>query len=52
MPMDSETIEQELLAIRCQLGEIAAFDELVARWHAPCGSTSDVWRIETSWPTS
>src|SRR6188472_1510114 len=35
MPMDSEAIEQELLAIRCQLGEIAAFDELVARWHAP-----------------
>ena len=35
MPTDSETIEQELLAIRCQLGELAAFDELVARWHAP-----------------
>ena len=35
MPTDAETIEQELLAIRCQLGEMAAFDELVARWHAP-----------------
>ena len=28
-------IEDELLAIRCQLGEPLAFDELVARWHAP-----------------
>jgi RNA polymerase sigma-70 factor (ECF subfamily) len=35
MPTESETIEQELLAIRCQLGELAAFDELVARWHTP-----------------
>lgn len=35
MPTNSETIEQELLAIRCQLGELAAVDELVARWHAP-----------------
>ena len=35
MPMDSDAIEQELLAIRCQLGEIAAFEELVARWHTP-----------------
>src|SRR4051812_8096577 len=35
MPVDSDSIEQELLAIRCQLGEIAAFDELVARWHVP-----------------
>jgi RNA polymerase sigma-70 factor (ECF subfamily) len=25
----------ELLAIRCQLGEPAAFDDLIARWHAP-----------------
>ncbi len=25
----------ELLAIRCQLGEAAAFDELVERWHGP-----------------
>jgi len=35
MPVDSETIEQELLAIRCQLGEVAGFEELVARWHDP-----------------
>jgi RNA polymerase sigma-70 factor (ECF subfamily) len=35
MPRNSDAIEQELLAIRCQLGEMAAFDELVARWHAP-----------------
>jgi RNA polymerase sigma-70 factor (ECF subfamily) len=27
--------DDELLAIRCQLGEPAAFDELIARWHAP-----------------
>ena len=25
----------ELLAIRCQLGERAAFDALIARWHEP-----------------
>src|SRR5688572_28082158 len=25
----------ELLAIRCQLGEPAAFDALIARWHEP-----------------
>lgn len=28
----------ELLAIRCQLGEPAAFDDLIARWHAPLWS--------------
>ncbi len=28
-------IEDELLAIRCQLGEPAAFDEMAARWHRP-----------------
>jgi RNA polymerase sigma-70 factor (ECF subfamily) len=27
--------EDELLAVRCQLGEPEAFDELVARWHVP-----------------
>ena len=27
--------EDELLTVRCQLGERAAFDELVARWHPP-----------------
>jgi RNA polymerase sigma factor (sigma-70 family) len=35
MPQHSESLEQELLAIRCQLGELAAFDELVAEWHVP-----------------
>jgi RNA polymerase sigma factor (sigma-70 family) len=25
----------ELLAVRCQLGERAAFDDLIARWHGP-----------------
>jgi RNA polymerase sigma factor (sigma-70 family) len=35
MPTDSESIEQELLAVRCQLGEMPAFEELVARWHTP-----------------
>ncbi len=32
---DSGEISDELLAIRCQLGEADAFDELVHRWHAP-----------------
>jgi RNA polymerase sigma factor (sigma-70 family) len=27
--------EDELLVIRCQLGERAAFDELIDRWHGP-----------------
>ncbi len=35
MPENSDSAEQELLAIRCQLGELAAFEELVARWHVP-----------------
>jgi RNA polymerase sigma factor (sigma-70 family) len=35
MQANVSEIEHELLAIRCQLGELAAFDELVARWHAP-----------------
>jgi RNA polymerase sigma-70 factor (ECF subfamily) len=30
--------EDELLAIRCQLGEPAAFDDLIARWHTPLWS--------------
>ncbi|HET9473826.1 MAG TPA: sigma-70 family RNA polymerase sigma factor [Steroidobacteraceae bacterium] len=29
------TDADELLAIRCQLGERAAFDALIARWHEP-----------------
>lgn len=28
-------IEDELLTIRCQMGDPAAFDDLIARWHAP-----------------
>jgi RNA polymerase sigma-70 factor (ECF subfamily) len=31
----SDTRADELLAVRCQLGERAAFDELIARWHEP-----------------
>jgi RNA polymerase sigma factor (sigma-70 family) len=27
--------DDELLAVRCQLGEPAAFDDLIARWHGP-----------------
>jgi RNA polymerase sigma-70 factor (ECF subfamily) len=27
--------EDELLAIRCQMGEPAAFDDLIDRWHGP-----------------
>jgi RNA polymerase sigma-70 factor (ECF subfamily) len=30
-----DTRADELLAIRCQLGERTAFDELIARWHDP-----------------
>ncbi|MBC8028268.1 MAG: RNA polymerase sigma factor [Steroidobacteraceae bacterium] len=30
-----DTRPDELLAIRCQLGERAAFDELIGRWHDP-----------------
>lgn len=33
-----DTRADELLAIRCQLGEREAFDALIARWHEP------VWR--------
>lgn len=33
--IESRTAEDELLAIRCQLGERAAFDDLIARWHGP-----------------
>jgi RNA polymerase sigma-70 factor (ECF subfamily) len=35
MPDNSNKREIELLAIRCQLGERGAFDELVDRWHTP-----------------
>lgn len=30
-----DPLADELLAVRCLLGEPAAFDELVARWHEP-----------------
>lgn len=30
-----EALADELLAIRCQLGEPAAFDALIERWHQP-----------------
>ena len=32
---ERETAADELLAIRCQLGEPDAFDELIRRWHGP-----------------
>lgn len=39
MPVNPKTPlpdpRDELLAVRCQLGERAAFDELIARWHEP-----------------
>jgi RNA polymerase sigma factor (sigma-70 family) len=31
-------LEDEWLAVRCQLGERDAFDELIARWHGPLWS--------------
>ena len=33
--IDSRSTDDELLAIRCQLGEPAAFDDLIGRWHGP-----------------
>ncbi len=30
-----DELEDELLAVRCQLGEQSAFEELVGRWHQP-----------------
>lgn len=30
-------LEDEWIAVRCQLGERAAFDELIRRWHGPIG---------------
>jgi RNA polymerase sigma-70 factor (ECF subfamily) len=37
-PRSREAARQELLVVRCQLGEREAFDELVDRWHLP------IWR--------
>jgi RNA polymerase sigma-70 factor (ECF subfamily) len=45
MPQNSEpdksrhVLEDELLAVRCQLGEPEAFDHLIRRWHEP------LWRF-------
>lgn len=35
VPPSLERLSDELLAVRCQLGEPAAYDDLVARWHEP-----------------
>lgn len=35
MTAPDQQARDELLAIRCQLGERAAFDELIERWHGP-----------------
>lgn len=32
---ERDALSDELLAIRCQLGEAAAFDALIERWHEP-----------------
>jgi RNA polymerase sigma factor (sigma-70 family) len=34
-PVRGDTAADELLVVRCQLGEHAAFEELIARWHTP-----------------
>lgn len=33
--LDTRAIEDELLAVRCQLGERDAFDRLIDRWYQP-----------------
>ena len=33
--IDDRSRDDELLAIRCQLGERAAFDDLIDRWNEP-----------------
>ncbi len=35
MGSGSDGLEDELLVVRCQLGEAPAFDALIARWHPP-----------------
>jgi RNA polymerase sigma factor (sigma-70 family) len=35
MTHEQDHRDDELLAIRCQLGERAAFEELITRWHGP-----------------
>jgi RNA polymerase sigma-70 factor (ECF subfamily) len=34
LPTDARQLRDELLVLRCQLGEPAAFDELIRRWEA------------------
>ena len=36
-PSENEVgaLEDEWIAVRCQLGEREAFDELIQRWHGP-----------------
>ena len=34
-PAAHQALADELIVVRCQLGERAAFDELIARWHKP-----------------
>jgi RNA polymerase sigma-70 factor (ECF subfamily) len=34
-PAPAIHVEDELLALRCQLGEAAAFEDLIGRWHGP-----------------
>jgi len=34
-PRQPSDLEDELLVVRCQLGERSAFDALIRRWHAP-----------------
>lgn len=33
--LEHDSVADELLAIRCLVGEPDAFDELVSRWHEP-----------------
>jgi len=35
IPPSHNPLADELLVVRCQLGERPAFDELIARWHQP-----------------
>lgn len=32
---EARALEDELLVVRCQLGEARAFDQLIQRWHGP-----------------
>jgi hypothetical protein len=52
MPMDSESIEQELLAFAVSLESSRPSTSLSPGGMHRCGNTCGEWRIETSWPTS